>query len=322
MAPHQVSREDLLALWERRKAGERTEELAAEVGIQTVTLQSNWRKRLKVSINKKRQWTPEEVDSSYARLLAGESSSDIAEDYRVSTNALRILWRRRLGILMQNHRSWTREEAQDTWERRQRGESSEALARELGVTKGALLRAWKRILGETLDKGKNHREWTFREIRESWVLRQRGIRTEKIAARYEGVTTNSLRAAWKRHGFTESMPKTNVILTEKLVQEAWLRRLQGETGAKIAEDYGVRPTTLYTAWRKRGLKAQREYARKVVIDSYSLWSMRNQHKSWNEICRAIDLPQTAVSRNRLAKRLRRYCKRIGIQIPNVPRSVR
>ena len=308
----------LRELHARKLAGESTEDLAAEIGVKTKTLQGFWRDWLKEYLSPQKDWTLKEVEDSFARWEAGESTSEIAEELGVSTTALRAQWKLKLGKTLQNHRKWTREEAQSTWDRRLAGESTEDLAQELGTTTGALIKAWERILDKTLQKG-TQKSWTYKELRETWALRMSGTPTSEIASNI-GVSTSRLRSAWSRAGF-KNPPRTDIILTPELVEHTWRRRVLGETGVQIAKDYGVEPSTLYTAWGKKGWSAQIHYKRSP-IDCAEIWAMRTEHKTWREICEHLGIPVSPNAKNRLYQRLRRYCERVEIPMPSVPPSVR
>lgn len=309
MVPELAVLEDL---FQRRRAGEKTADLAAEVDLRPDTLRTYWRKHLGKNICQKHRWTPEEAQATYDRYLAGEKTADISEELGITTSALRATWKKYLGVVLGGWKSWTVSEAQTTWDRYLAGEPSQALADELGVSKGSLIAAWDRLLGKRARPRGQNREWSLVVLRRAWARRMNRESAANIATDL-GCDANVLRAAWSRHGF-KNPPKT-ALLHEELVAALWERCKAGEKGVDLAVEVGVVPSTLYTAWAKRGWSARKQHDY-GTIEALNIWVWRDQGQSWSWICGQYGLTPTPKHKGRLQQRLRRYCDRNKLLMPS------
>lgn len=124
----------------------------------------------------------------------------------------------------------------------------------------------------------------------------------------------------------EKVPKKlGRSMTVREVHETWQRRLRGETVSSLARELGCTTSNLRLRWKKVGIDIKAHgyglhpTRRSSPVGCTRIWSMRQRGMAYAEIARELgeSEPDSFKTLNRLQMRLRRFCKKNGIKLPEV-----
>jgi len=106
-------------------------------------------------------------------------------------------------------------------------------------------------------------------------------------------------------------------LNVRELRALYQRHLAGEPTAALAAEIGMSVNNLGKRWRRVGCHAAR--ARRVECNVRQrpswLYAQRSEGVPWRVLVEQHGLPDTQASVRLLYQRLRRYCDRVGCQLP-------
>ena len=122
----------------------------------------------------------------------------------------------------------------------------------------------------------------------------------------------------------EKVPKKlGRSMTVREVHETWQRRLRGETVSSLARELGCTTSNLRLRWKKVGIDINAHSfgthptKRHSPAGCTKIWSLRQRGIAYAEIARVLgeDDPESFKTLNRLQMRLRRFCRKNCIKMP-------
>jgi methylphosphotriester-DNA--protein-cysteine methyltransferase len=156
-------------------------------------------------------------------------------------------------------------------------------------------------------------QWTAGTLRALFERYRHGESVWHLC-REVGCSAESLRAAWRRQGFSAQQ---NMCPPVETLRDLWERRCRGERTEELAEEIWVSASTLRYHWRKHlGVRPMAKKNVAAHIERSRMypraWGLRKAGHSWGEIAQIVGYPGKPQT---LRGRVNDWRKRAGVVSP-------
>jgi hypothetical protein len=136
-----------------------------------------------------------------------------------------------------------------------------------------------------------------------------------VLANEHGVTPGAIKGLFHKRGLPFRMDIK--LWKNPEIMEAHKRISSGEDQHKVASDYGVSYQSLYSAFRRCGLRTRAGFRARRSRDSLGrkIWQLKRQGKTYQECADIVGAWSGKQAKHNAAMTLRRYCERNNLPMP-------